>query len=235
MAESQQINNKNQIIYLVSVPIGNNDDISLRALKLLKSVDFIICEEYKEAGKLLRYLGIRKELVSLNEHNQENGSQDIITEYFNKDNISAALISDAGTPVFNDPGYELVKLCIDQGIKIVPVPGASSLMPALIGSGLKLDNFYYAGWLSQKSEMRQNELFLLKNIHTTIVLYETPYRLKKLLDDILNVFGKHMYVVIAYELTTARENFFRGSIEKIIQQIEENYVKGNFVLLLKNY
>ena len=222
-------------LYLVSVPIGNYLDITLRAITTLKSVDFIICEEFKEAGKLLRHLGIRKDLISLNEHNQETGSQDIIDEYFNKENVSAALISDAGTPVFNDPGYELVKLCIEQNITIVTVPGASSFMPALSGSGLKLDKFYYAGWLSQKTEIRLGELQRLKNIKELLILYETPYRLKSLLNDVSKVFGSNIYIVVAYELTTERERFFRGLINFVIQQIEENYVKGNFVLLIKNY
>ena len=160
----------NSKLFIVSTPIGNYDDISLRAINTLKEVDFIICEEFKEARRLLSHLKIDKELVSLNEHNEEESSNDIFLRI--KNGQSAALISDCGTPLFSDPGSLLVQICINSKIDVVPVPGANSLLPALVGSGFKLDKFYYAGWLSPKSDLRRKELLRLKNIKELIVIME---------------------------------------------------------------
>ncbi|MDP4192886.1 MAG: SAM-dependent methyltransferase, partial [Bacteroidota bacterium] len=132
-------------LYLVSTPIGNYDDITLRALNILKSVDFIICEEFKEARRLLAHYQIEKELVSLNEHNEHEEADGILLRMVGGE--SAALISDCGTPLFSDPGHLLVEICISQKIEVVPVPGANSLLPALTGSGLDFEKFYYYGWL----------------------------------------------------------------------------------------
>jgi len=219
-------------LYIVSTPIGNYEDITLRALNILKEVDFIICEEFKEARRLLSKYSIEKELFSLNEHNEEESSREILKKI--KEGKSAALISDCGTPLFSDPGTQLVQMCIDAKIDVVPIPGASSIMSALVGSGFKLDKFYFAGWLSPKSEIRKKELLRLKNVREIIVLMETPYRLKAILADISKIFGEKTNLVVAFDLTLPNEQFFRGTAAYILKIAEEKNLKGEFVLLINN-
>lgn len=222
----------NAKLFIVSTPIGNYDDISLRALKILKEVDFIICEEFKEAKRLLSHFQIDKELVTLNEHNEKESSQEIFVMI--AEGKSAALISDCGTPLFSDPGTSLVRLCIDAGIEVVPIPGASSLLPALVGSGFKLDKFYYTGWLSQKSDIRKKELLGLKRINNLIVLMETPYRLKSILTDISKIFGASTEICVAFNLTLPTEKFYRGKVGDILKTVSEKELKGEFVLMINN-
>lgn len=222
----------NHKLYIVSTPIGNYEDITLRALNILKGVDFIVCEEYKEARRLLSQYKIEKELISLNEHNEEESSREVLKKI--KEGKSLALISDCGTPLFSDPGTQLVQMCIEEKIEIVPVPGASSLMSALVGSGFNLDKFYFGGWLSPKSEIRRKELVRLKSVKEIIVLMETPYRLKTILVDITRTFGEKTNLVVAFNLTLPNEQFFRGNATQILKIAEENNLKGEFVLLLNN-
>lgn len=219
-------------LYLVATPIGNYADITLRALEILKSVDFIICEEFKEAKRLLAYYKIEKELFSINEHNEKENSAEILSRL--SGNNSCALISDCGTPLFSDPGHYLVDLCIAKGIDIVPIPGASSLLPALTASGLNFEKFYYSGWLSPKKDIRAKELARLKNIKSLIVILDTPYRLKQLLADVEKIFGPKQAVVVAYNLTMENEKFYRGAVSSILKQAEEKNLKGEFVLLIDN-
>jgi len=219
-------------LYLVSTPIGNYDDITLRALKILKEADFIICEEYKEARRLLSNYQIEKELFILNEHNENEVANDILLKIV--DGKSAALISDAGTPLFSDPGHLLVELCISQKIDVVPIPGANSLLPSLIGSGFDFEKFYYYGWLSPKKDIRRKELLRLKGIREIIVLLDTPYRLKSLLTDVVKILGKDLRTVLAFDLTMKTEKFYRGTAERILNIAEQNNLKGEFVLILDN-
>ncbi len=219
-------------LYLVATPIGNYADITLRALEILKSVDFVICEEYKEARRFLSYYKIEKELFSLNEHNEKEEAPQIIARI--AEGKSAALISDCGTPLFSDPGHYLVDLCIAKKIEVVPLPGASSLLPALTGSGLNFEKFYYYGWLSPKKEIRAGELTKLKNIKSVIVILDTPYRLIQLLTDIQKVFGPSQRIVVAFNLTQDGEQFFRGNVSSILKTAEQNKLKGEFVLLIDN-
>jgi len=219
-------------LYIVSTPIGNYDDITLRAINILQEVDFIICEEYKEAKRLLHHLKIEKELHSLNEHNEKEFSFDLLKLIQEKK--SAALISDCGTPLFSDPGITLVNLCIESGIEIIPIPGASSLMAALVGSGFNINKFYFAGWLSPKSDLRKKELLRLKGIKELIIIMETPYRLKSILSDITKVFSEKTKGVIAFNLTLPREQFYRGSIKDLLKLVEEKNLKGEFVLMIDN-
>lgn len=219
-------------LYIVSTPIGNYDDITLRAINILQEVDFIICEEYKEAKRLLHHLKIEKELHSLNEHNEKEFSFDLLKLIQEKK--SAALISDCGTPLFSDPGITLVNLCIESGIEIIPIPGASSLMAALVGSGFNINKFYFAGWLSPKSDLRKKELLRLKGIKELIIIMETPYRLKSILNDITKVFSEKTKGVIAFNLTLPTEQFYRGSIKDLLKLVEEKNLKGEFVLMIDN-
>ena len=219
-------------LYLVSTPIGNYEDITFRAIRILKEVDFIICEEFKEARRLLSYLEIEKELMSLNEHNEDEIVNDIILKL--SGGKFAALISDCGTPLFSDPGHLLVELCIAQNINITPIPGANSLLPALTGSGLDFEKFYYYGWLSPNKQTRRKQLIDLKKIKEVIILLDTPYRLKSLMSDIVKVWGKNSRVVLAFQLTMKEEEFFRGTAEDILKITEQRNLKGEFVLMLDN-
>ncbi len=148
--------------------------------------------------------------------------------------ISAALISDAGTPLFSDPGHFLVNLCISYKVNIIPLPGANSLIPTLISSGLNIEKFYYYGWLSPKKEIRKQELFRLKKLHELIVIMETPYRLKRILEDVIHHFGPNKQIVLAYKLTMTEELVLRNSASKVLKEIEKKNLKGEFVLLVDN-
>ncbi|MDX9923264.1 MAG: 16S rRNA (cytidine(1402)-2'-O)-methyltransferase [Ignavibacteriaceae bacterium] len=224
--------NNGTILYLVSTPIGNPDDITLRALNVLREVPFIIVEEYKEARRLLSKYDIEKELICLNEHNEQDEAGEILAKV--KIAGSAALISDCGTPLFSDPGKTLVSLAINSRIKIVPVPGASSLLPALIGSGFLIDTFYYSGWLSPKKDIRQRELSRLKNIKDLLVIMETPYRLGALIKDVRKIFGDKTPAVVAFDLTLPEEKYIRGNLEYIDNYVQKDKLKGEFVLLINN-
>lgn len=217
-------------MYLVATPIGNYDDITLRALNVLRSVDFIICEEFKEARRLLSHFSIDKPLSSVNEHNEKETANEILLRLLAGE--SAALISDCGTPLFSDPGHLLLQLCIQHKLKVVPVPGANSILPALTGSGFDFEKFYYYGWLSPKRDERRKELFKLKGINEVIVIMDTPYRLRSLLEDMVKVFNPGVEIVVAFELTMKNERFYRGSLGEI-QKLAEN-LKGEFVLIVNN-
>jgi len=219
-------------LYIVATPIGNYEDITLRALRILKECDFIICEEFKEARRLLAYYKIEKELFSLNEHNENEAADELLLKL--AEGKSAALISDCGTPLFSDPGHLLVDLAIQNKIDVVPVPGASSLLTALVGSGLDFEKFYFYGWLSPKKDSRRKQLLDLKRRKETIVLMDTPYRLKPLLEDIVKLLGTNIPSVLAFELTKAGEKFYRGNAGNILRHIEKENLKGEFVLIIKN-
>lgn len=223
---------KNNKLYIVSTPIGNYDDITLRALRILKSVDFIVCEEIKPARRLLSEYNIQKELIPLNEHNERETAQEVIDKI--REGNSIALISDCGTPLFSDPGHYLLELALQYKIEVAPIPGVSSLMPALSMSSMRLEKFYYFGWLSPKKEIRRQELNRLKKIKEPIVILDTPYRLLKLLEDVKNHFGIHQEVFLAYKISMEDEKYLRGSVEKIISIVNKNSLKGEFVLIINN-
>lgn len=222
----------NKKLFLVSTPIGNYDDITIRALNVLRDSDIIVCEEYKEARRLLSHYKIQKELIALNEHNEKEVVDDILLKIF--DDKYVALISDCGTPLFSDPGHLLVEVCISQKIEIVPVPGANSLLPALIGSGFDIEKFYYYGWLSPKKDIRRKQLLDLKKRKEVIILMDTPYRLRRLLEDVVKFFGKDIPIVLAIQLTMKDEKFYRGSAQKVLNIAEQQNLKGEFILILDN-
>ncbi len=223
----------NKKLYLVSTPIGNYDDITIRALNVLNSVDLIICEEYREAKRLLSHYKIEKELISLNEHNENESAGEVILKI--KLGKTAALISDCGTPLFSDPGHYLIKLCLSNNIDIIPIPGANSLLPALTGSGFPIEKFFYYGWLSPKKERRRSELLKLKNIKEVIVILDTPYRLKAVLTDIVKYFGAEKNIVVAFQLTMENEKFFRGTAKKILETVIQKNLKGEYVIIINNF
>lgn len=219
-------------LYIVPTPIGNYDDITLRGLKTLQSVDMIVCEEYKEARRLLSALQITKDLISLNEHNEKDTASDVVALLKGGKNL--ALISDCGTPLFSDPGTYLTNLCLQANISVIPLPGTSSLMTALSGSGFDINRFQYYGWLSPKREIRSGELQRLRKIQGLIVLLETPYRLIRLLEDLASTFPKNTRGVLAYELTKSDEYYYRGTLEEILDTAKKKSLKGEFVMLVNN-
>ncbi len=220
------------VLNIVSTPIGDYSDITLRALRILNESDYIICEEYKEASKLLRFFEIKKELKSLNEHNETESSDEIFLDLLNGKNLS--IISDCGTPVFSDPGSIILQKCIDANIKIEFIGGANSVIASIVLSGFDISRFYYAGFLSPKSEIRKKELQSLKYLKRTIVLMEAPYRLKAILQDIKDIFV-HRKIFVAFDLTMQSEKKFRGNASEILETIGEDNLKGEFLIIIDKY
>ena len=219
------------VLYLVSTPIGNDEDISLRALRTLRDVDIVICEEFKEGKRLLAKYEIQKPLENLNEHNERASTLWILDRLLEGKNV--ALISDAGTPVFSDPGQFLVREAISANVKIVPVPGANSLLPALIVSGFSIDNFLFFGWFSPKRDARRRQLQSLRGEKRTVAVMEAPYRLVPLLKDIVEVLGDKREMCIAFDLTMPTEEIKRGKAEDLLAYFSGKEKVGEFVIVIK--
>ncbi|MCF7857964.1 MAG: 16S rRNA (cytidine(1402)-2'-O)-methyltransferase [Candidatus Cloacimonetes bacterium] len=217
-------------LYVVATHIGNPDDITLRALKVLKDVDFVICEERKVGSRLLKSYDLKKPLELLNEHNETEQTQVILNKFLMNE-TSAAMISDAGTPLFADPGNNLVWQCNQNGIKVVSVPGASSIMAALMISGLKLEQFLYYGFLPANKDQRKKAIRDLPANYDLIFL-ETPYRLKQLLRDLKAILGANRQAIIAYKLTQPKEKLFWGNLQELVTMTQD-LPKGEFVFILK--
>lgn len=232
MSSNEDVKKDEVCLYIVPVPIGNYGDMTLRAIEVLKQVPLIICEEYREARRLLSHFGINAELASLNEHNEAEEAAALAELISGKG--SAALISDCGTPVFSDPGTLLIRSCVHLGIKIITLPGANSLTTALSGSGFELDSFYFAGWLSPKKDIRRKELERLRKIREIIILMDTPYRLVQLLEAAMPVFNANPDVVLAYQLTYPDEKYFRGTMSQVLKEVSARKLKGEFVLIVDN-
>jgi 16S rRNA (cytidine1402-2'-O)-methyltransferase len=220
-------------LFLVATPIGNWEDITLRALRVLKEVDLVVYEERREGSRLLRHYGIDKPVESLNEHNEAAASSIILDRL--RSGTSVALISDAGTPVFSDPGQVLVRKAIQARINVVPIPGASSLLPALVVSGFPIKEFVFQGFLSPKRERRIAELQKLKRELRTVVLMEAPYRLTQLVRDIADVFGTTRRICVAFDLTLPTEAIFHGTAPELYKQFAKEERKGEFVLLIEGH
>jgi 16S rRNA (cytidine1402-2'-O)-methyltransferase len=219
-------------ISVVSIPIGHPDDITIRAIETLREADAIICEEFKEASKLLKRLEITgKELIPLNEHNEIELVPSLLMRLV-QTNQHMALISDCGTPVFSDPGSALIGQAADYGIQVTPVPGPSSLMAALSILGFKPDRFVYGGFLPRDADARRRELMRLRGLRMTVVLMDTPYRLAALLDDVSRTFGKGAQVTLACDLTLPKESIYRGRLNEVKQQAGQR--KAEFILIIHN-
>ncbi|MBK7630098.1 MAG: 16S rRNA (cytidine(1402)-2'-O)-methyltransferase [Ignavibacteriales bacterium] len=215
-------------LYIVSTPIGNLKDITLRAIETLKEVDFILCEDTRTSGNLLNHFEIKKELISLNAFNENNKIDFIVNRILS--NQTAALISDAGTPLISDPGVRLVSACISNGIEIIPIPGASALIAALSMSGLPTDAFVFEGFLPQKKG-RQTKLKELAEEKRTIVLYESTYRIEKLLNE-LNEYLPSRFLVVCREITKKFEETWRGFPSEILDNFDQKTTKGEFVVVI---
>jgi len=220
------------ILYIVSTPIGNPDDISKRAIDILQQCDLIVCEEYKVGSRLLKQLGISNSLETVNEHNEVESSIELIKRL--RQGEAIAIISDCGTPVFADPGTHLVQSVVANGIQVIPIPGASSLMAALVCGAFRIKEFYYVGFLPRTSSQRQKKLKELQKIKTVLIIYEAPYRLLPLLKDMLQAFNAKTPTVICTRLTQPDEKIFRGSLKKLYQHFEAHPIKCEFVILIDN-
>ena len=215
-------------LYIVATPIGNLEDITIRALKILKEVDLIAAEDTRQTLKLLNHLEISKPLISYHRHNEDIKTSNLIEKLLEGKNI--ALVTDAGTPAISDPGEEIVKKAIENNIKIVPIPGACALINALIVSGFSTKQFSFYGFLPLNKKLRKEKFDELKKEKNTIILYEAPHKLLNTLNDILKNTG-NVNIVLAKELTKIHESFIRGRVEDIIRDIDS--VKGEFIIVIE--
>ena len=221
---------KTGTLYIVATPIGNLEDITLRAIKVLKEVDLIAAEDTRQTLKLLNHLEISKPLISYHRHNEEVRKENLIEKLLNGQNV--AVVTDAGTPAISDPGEEIVKKAIENEIKIVPIPGACALINALIASGLDTKEFSFYAFLPLNKKLRKNKLEEIKKDGKTVILYEAPHKLMSTLDDILKNLGDR-YIVLAKELTKIHESFLRGNVSEILVNLEKNPPKGEYIILIK--
>lgn len=216
-------------LYLVATPIGNLNDITYRAVETLKNSDLIACEDTRHSLKLLNHFDIQKPLTSYFEHNRKEKGEYIISLIKEGKNVS--LVTDAGTPAISDPGEDLVKLCIEEGIKVVPVPGAVALVNALIISGQNTGRFCFEGFLSVNKKSRMDHLNSLIDEKRTMIFYEAPHKLKKTLDDMAEVFGNRS-ISIVREITKVHEECFFTTLNSAIEFYKDNIPKGEYVLVV---
>lgn len=216
------------ILYLVATPIGNLDDITLRAINILNQVDYIAAEDTRHSLKLLNHLEITKPLISYHRHNEEIRTEDLINKLNEGKNI--ALISDAGMPIISDPGEEIVKQCIKENINIIPVPGACAALTALIASGIDAKEFSFYGFLPLNKKNREEKINQLKKEIKTIILYEAPHKILNTLEDLEKSIGNRE-IVIARELTKIHEEYIRGKINEVKEKLKNP--KGEFVIIIE--
>lgn len=218
-------------LYLVGTPIGNMEDITLRALRILKEVDLIACEDTRHTVQLLDHYGIEKMTVSYHEHNELTRAAELIVHLEQGDNI--AMVSDAGMPGVSDPGYRLIALAVRHHIKVVPVPGASAFLSALVASGLATDSFRFSGFLPSKQGARRTLLEAVRHSPRTQIFYEAPHRIVEALQDIVELLGPDRHVVVAREVTKLHEEFLRGRAEDLLATLKKRgEVKGEITLLI---
>ncbi len=221
-------------LYLVATPIGNLEDITLRALRVLKSVDRIACEDTRQTQKLLNHFDISTPTVSYHEHNEQARTAELIALLQQGGRV--AVVSDAGTPAFSDPGLEIVKAAVAAGVPVIPIPGANAALSALVASGMDTDRFLYAGFLAAKPGTRRTELEALavKADGLIVVLYEAPHRILETLADVEAVWGEQARVVVARELTKLHEEFLRGTAGEVRRALSaRDRVRGEIVLLIE--
>ena len=217
-------------LYLVATPIGNLEDITLRALRVLREADLIACEDTRQTGKLLGHFGIDKPMVSYHEHNEAARTLELIAKL--ESGVTIALVSDAGTPLVSDPGYRLVTAAIEAAITVVPIPGASALLGALAAAGLPTDAFRFCGFLPVKTTQRRKVLEQLRGEACTLVFYEAPHRILDALSDVSAVYGDRP-VAVARELTKLHEEFLRGTADEVRALLAARpSVKGEITLVI---
>jgi len=218
-------------LYLVATPIGNLEDITLRAIRVLKEVDLIACEDTRQTQKLLNHYGISKRAISYHEHNEASRAAELVEKL--TAGVRIAMVSDAGTPGVSDPGFRLVALAIERGVPVIPIPGAAAFVSALVGSGLPLESFSFRGFLGPKSGSRRRELEKVRQSPQTEIFYEAPHRILDTLKDLVAVLGPERPVVVARELTKVHEEFLRGTAGEVLATLSKRgEVKGEIVLLI---
>lgn len=221
---------KGPCLYLVATPIGNLEDITMRAIRILKEADYIAAEDTRNTKKLCNYFEIDTPLISYHDHNQEVGGEKLLKLL--RDGKTIALVSDAGLPAISDPGSDIAMKAIQEDFAVVPLPGANAAITALIASGLPTQPFYFHGFLSRYKKERREGLEALRNKQETILFYEAPHRLKEMLKDVQLVLGNRQ-IVLARELTKKFEEFIRGTVEEALEWANTNEVRGEFVVIIE--
>jgi 16S rRNA (cytidine1402-2'-O)-methyltransferase len=217
-------------LYVVGTPIGNLEDMTFRAVRILQSVDAIAAEDTRHTGRLLQHFQIKTPQLSYHEHNRNQRLPELLNQL--SEGKAIALVTDAGIPGISDPGYELVNACTEAGIQVIPVPGASASLTALSAAGLPTDRFVFEGFLPASGKDRQQRLESLPSEARTLIFYESPHRLRVTLQDLADSLGKDRRIVLARELTKLHEEFWRGTIEEAIAHYTQQEPKGEFTLVV---
>lgn len=218
------------ILYIVATPIGNLEDMTFRAVRVLKDVDLIAAEDTRHTQVLLNRFEIGTALTSYHQHNERTKARQLVARL--KRGASIALVSDAGTPAISDPGYRLVVEALDAGIRVIPVPGPSALTAVLSAGGLPTNEFVFAGFLPAKKQERRSKLHKLSGEHRSMVMHEAPHRLKECLDDLHDVLGDRR-IVVAREVTKVHEEFIRGCVSQVIEELADKEVRGEITLVVE--
>ena len=218
------------MLYLIATPIGNRDDISLRALEVLRSVDTVACEDTRDTGILLKHHEIKCRLLSFHEHNEEKRSDQLI-EMLERGQ-SVAVVSDRGTPGISDPGFRLVRKAIDRGLELTHVPGAAAFLPALVLSGLPVHSFVFRGFPPNKKGKRRRFIEVDRELPYTLIYYESPHRLLKFLTDALEVLGDRD-AAVANDLTKTYEHIYRGPLSQVLETLGQQKIKGEFTVVIR--
>jgi len=219
-------------VYLVPTPIGNMGDITARAVEVLSSVELIACEDTRNSGSLLKKLGISKKLISYHEFNESSRAQQLVELV--RQGADIAVVTDAGSPGISDPAYRIVRAAIDHGLTVSALPGPCAVIPALTASGLPTDRFFFEGYLSNKSAARRRRLEALRDNAHTLVFYESPHRIHKTLGDMLEVLGNRQ-ACIAREISKKFEEYLRGSLAQLNEQIAARTLKGEIVVVVEGH
>lgn len=220
---------KRGTLYLVPTPIGNLGDITNRALEIIKSVELIACEDTRITGKLLSLYGVKKKMLSYHNFNEQARLPQLLSILTGGGDV--AVISDAGSPGLSDPAYRIIRAAIENGIRVSPLPGANSVIPALTASGLPLDRFFFEGFLPHKSTARKNRLARLRELDHTIVFFESPFRIEKTVADLLEVLGDRP-ACLAREISKIYEEFIRGRLSEILAEVARRRLKGELVIVV---
>ena len=231
MKSTQKVTISPATLYIVPTPIGNLSDITYRALEVLRSVDFIAAEDTRHTGILLQHFLIKTPQIAFHDHNEQKRANELVTRL--QQGASIALVSDAGTPLINDPGYHLVRQCREANISVVPLPGACAAITALSAAGLPSDRFCYEGFLPAKSKGRCDKLQALKQEPRTVIFYESTHRVMATLNDIQHIWGEERYIVLARELTKTWETIYGAPVKQLITWLEADphRIKGEIVLI----
>ncbi|TWT06205.1 16S rRNA (cytidine(1402)-2'-O)-methyltransferase [Planomicrobium sp. CPCC 101079] len=231
MKSQKSFHEKRPTLYLVATPIGNLEDITVRALRIMKEVDVIAAEDTRNTKQLCNHFEIQTKLTSYHEHNQESGGFKILS--YLSEGKSVALVSDAGMPCISDPGEDIVKRVIAEGYPVVPIPGANAALSALIVSGISPQPFLFYGFVSRNKKDRQAELEKLSQKEETLIFYEAPHRLKENLKSVQKAFGNERKIVLAREVTKKFEEFLRGTVEEAVAWSEQNEIRGEFCIVIE--